>query len=50
MNVIGLPFLATVFSDSTFNRDLSQWDVAKVTTMDMSKSMCIFENGCNGMD
>ncbi len=31
-------FLATVFQSSVFNRDLNQWDVAKVTTMRNSKS------------
>jgi hypothetical protein len=50
VNVIVLPILATAFSDSIFNGDLSQWDVSKVTTMYLSKSMCIFENGCNGME
>jgi surface protein len=43
VHVIGLLFLATVFCyTSTFNRDLSKWDVAKVTTMYASKS--ILEN------
>jgi surface protein len=36
--------LATVFYRSTFNGDLSQWDVAKVTTMYGSKLICIVEN------
>jgi surface protein len=39
-------FLATVFYNaSAFNGDLSLWDVAKVTTMYYSKSICIVENG-----
>jgi surface protein len=34
-----------VFEDaSAFNEDLSQWDVAKVTTMGRSKSIRIVEN------
>ncbi len=38
-------FLVTVFeSASVFNRDLNQWDVAKVTTMHGSKSIRIVEN------
>ena len=38
-------FLATVFNKaSAFNRDLNQWDVAKVTTMYASKSVRILEN------
>ncbi len=38
-------FLATVFSSaSAFNGDLSQWNVAKVTTMAYSKSILILEN------
>jgi surface protein len=38
-------FLATVFkSASTFNGDLSRWDVAKVTNMSDSKSIWIVEN------
>ncbi len=39
-------FLATVFfGASSFNGDLSQWDVAKVTTMHISKSIYIV-NSC----
>jgi surface protein len=39
-------FLVTVFADaSAFNGDLSRWDVAKVTDMYRSKSICIVENG-----
>jgi surface protein len=35
-------FLATVFDRcSAFNGDLNQWDVAKVTTMQISKSVHI---------
>ena len=38
-------FLGTVFADSyDFNGDLSQWDVAKVTSMSESKSIRIVEN------
>ena len=38
-------FLATVFYQaSTFDGDLSQWDVAKVTSMSWSKSIRIVEN------
>ncbi len=37
-------FLATVFRDSYFNGDLSQWNVAKVTTMEYSKSQLMFED------
>ena len=45
VNVIGLLFLATVFYlASTFNGDLKQWDVAKVTSMYASKSIRMFEN------
>ncbi len=45
VNVIGLFFLATVFdSASAFNRNLTQWDVAKVTYMRSSKSIRILEN------
>jgi hypothetical protein len=37
--------LATVFySASAFNGDLNQWDVAKVTTVEASKSICIVKN------
>ncbi len=36
-------FLATVFA-SAFNGDLNQWDVAKVTTMEASKSVRMLEN------
>jgi hypothetical protein len=44
----GPSFFATVFNSAfAFNGDLSLWDVAKVTTMDLSKSMCIVENGLN---
>ena len=45
VNVIGLLFLATVFyGASTFNGDLNQWDVAKVTDMGGSKSIRMLEN------
>ena len=45
VNVIGLLFLATVFGyASAFNGDLNQWDVAKVSTMNSSKSIRILEN------
>jgi surface protein len=38
-------FLATVFSSAyVFNGDLSQWDVATVTDMSESKSICTEEN------
>jgi surface protein len=38
-------FLVTAFnSASAFNGELSRWDVAKVTTMSSSKSICISEN------
>ena len=38
-------FLATVFGyASSFNGDLNQWDVAKVTSMSASKSIRIVEN------
>ncbi len=38
-------FLATVFWGAfAFNGDLNQWDVAKVTTMNRSKSIRILEN------
>ena len=44
VNVIGLLFFATVFSyASVFNEDLTQWDVAKVTNMNESKSISILE-------
>jgi surface protein len=44
VNVIGLLFLATAFwQASAFNGDLSQWDVAKVTSMSYSKSISILE-------
>jgi hypothetical protein len=37
-------FLATVFEEaSTFNGDLSQWDVATVTSMSWSKSIRVVE-------
>ncbi len=45
VNVIGLLFLATVFIGAfTFNGDLIQWDVAKVTDMSQSKSIRMLEN------
>ena len=45
MNVICLLFLATVFSDAAaFNGDMSKWDVAQVTDMSASKSICILED------
>ena len=45
VNVIGLLFLATVFySASIFNGDVNQWDVAKVTDMNSSKSIRMLEN------
>jgi hypothetical protein len=38
-------FLATVFlAASAFNGDLNKWDVSKVTTINSSKSIRIFEN------
>jgi surface protein len=38
-------FLATVFQGAAaFNGNINQWDVAKVTTMNISKSMRIAEN------
>jgi surface protein len=38
-------FLGTVFwGASAFNGDLSQWDVAKVTSMSESKSIRVVEN------
>ena len=38
-------FLGTVFlGASAFNGDLSQWDVANVIDMSLSKSICIVEN------
>ena len=41
----GPSFLATVFAGALeFNEDLNQWDVAKVTTMQTSKSIRIVEN------
>ncbi len=40
-----LSFLATVFNGAfAFNGDLSDWNVAKVTTMRISKSIRIWEN------
>ncbi len=37
--------LVTVFDRAyVFNGDLNQWDVAKVTSMYQSKSICILEN------
>ena len=45
VNVIGLLFLATVFfAASTFNGDLNQWEVTKVTSMVGSKSIRMLEN------
>jgi surface protein len=46
VNVIDPSFLATVFHSASisFNGDLSLWDVANVTTMSSSKSICIVEN------
>jgi surface protein len=39
-------FFATVFNGaSAFNGDLSRWNVAAVTNMLVSKSICIVENG-----
>ncbi len=53
LNVIGLFFFfATVFdSSSAFNGDLNQWDVAKVTTMVLSKSIriMIWEGSLGGL-
>ena len=44
-------FLATVFYQaSVFNGDLSQWDVAKVTTMRTSKLIRILENALTGRE
>ena len=44
VNVIGLLFFATVFEyASAFNGDLSQWNVASVTSMSYSKSIIILE-------
>jgi hypothetical protein len=39
-------FLTLAFKDTrlAFNGNLNQWDVAKVTTMRGSKSICIVEN------
>ena len=37
-------FLAIVFESTAFNGDLSLWDVAKVTNVQYSKSICIVEN------
>ncbi len=38
-------FLVVVFQEaSTFDGDLSQWDVANVIDMSLSKSICIVEN------
>jgi hypothetical protein len=43
VNVIGLPFLATVFNQNAqFNRDLNRWDVSKVTKIIGSKSKYVF--------
>ncbi len=45
VNEIGLFFLVTVYEyAAAFNGDLSRWDVAKVTNMAESKSICIVEN------
>ena len=42
---------ATVFGGaSVFNRDLSQWDVAKVTSMSSSKSISILEKDLTGRE
>ena len=44
-------FFATVFSGaSAFNGDLSQWDVAKVTSMSYSKSISILEKDLTGRE
>ena len=44
-------FFATVFNGaSVFNGDLSQWDVAKVTTMYASKSISILEKDLTGRE
>ncbi len=44
MRVLPPSFLATVFeADSAFNGDLSKWNVAKVTNMQLSKSIRIME-------
>ncbi len=51
VNVIGLLFFVTVFrSASVFNGDLSQWDVAKVTNMNESKSIIILEKDLAGRE
>ena len=50
VNVIGVLFLATVFSESGFNGDLNQWDVAKVTDMYASKSISILEKDLAGRE
>ena len=44
-------FFATVFYQaSAFNGDLSQWDVAKVTSMSSSKSISILEKDLTGRE
>ena len=44
-------FFATVFyGASAFNGDLSQWNVASVTTMDRSKSISILEKDLTGRE
>jgi hypothetical protein len=44
-------FLAKVFQDaSAFNGDLNQWDVAKVTLMESSKSIRIVANDLTGRE
>ena len=51
VNVICLLFLPTVFRDAySFNGDLNQWDVAKVTTMSDSKSRSILEKDLAGRE
>ena len=51
VNVIGLFFFATVFrAASAFNRDLSQWNVASVTSMSSSKSRSILEKDLAGRE
>ena len=51
VNVIGLLFLATVFLYAyAFNGDLNQWDVAKVTNMQSSKSISILEKDLAGRE
>ena len=51
VNVIGLLFFATVFYyASAFNGDLSQWNVASVTSMSNSKSRSILEKDLAGRE